>query len=66
MPKIVSLEDVTTEGCIWEIKMDLPEYCIDSHYNATNTENYKCAVGDAVEHDRSDSGDYAVECPLAH
>ena len=44
----------------------LPENCVDGHNDATNTEEEECAVGDAVEHDRSDSGDYAVEGPLAH
>jgi len=46
--------------------VDLPEDCIDGHDDATDTEDQECAVGNAVEHDGSDSGNHAVECPLAH
>lgn len=46
--------------------MDLPEDRIHSHYDATDTEDQECAIGDAVEHDGSDSGNHAVECPLTH
>ena len=46
--------------------MDLPEDCVDGHHDAADTEDQESAVGDAVEHDGSDSGNHAVECPLTH
>jgi hypothetical protein len=44
--------------------MDLPEYCIDGHDDAKDAKDQESAVGDAVEHDGSDSGNHAVEGPL--